>query len=140
MNKKVWIGAILVFVLLAIVDYLVHGVLMMSSYQPLVDDGTFRGMEDSKMHVFFLVRALQSFFFALVFSKGYEGKGSAEGIRYGIYMGVFAGVAFSYFAYGIFPLPYELAMKWFLYELLTWILAGLLIAQYWGVKPKTSGS
>jgi len=139
MNKKVWVGAVLVFVLFGLLDYLVHGMLMMSSYQPFVDDGTFRGMDDSKMHVFFIVRAFQSFFFALVFSKGYEGKGMMEGVRYGLYMGVFVGVAFSYFAYGIFPLPYNLAMKWFVYEAAQWILAGVLIAQYWGMKPKTAG-
>ena len=139
MNKKVWVGAVIVFIAFGIMDYVVHSVLMMSTYQSMVDSGTFRAPDDAKMHVFFLVRALQSFFFALVFSKGYESKGMAEGIRYGLYMGVFGGVAFSYFAYGIFPIPYELAMKWFLYELVQWVIAGVLIAQYWGMKPKASG-
>ncbi|HEY4612627.1 MAG TPA: hypothetical protein VII11_06560 [Bacteroidota bacterium] len=141
MNKKVWVGALIVFVLINILDYLVHGVLLTSSYQPIIDSGgPFRSAEDSKIYIFFINRAIQAFLFALVFSKGYEAKGMAEGIRYGLYMGVFVALTFAYGTYALFPLPYSLAMMWFLYEVVQWILAGILIAQYWGMKPKQQGT
>jgi len=139
MNKKVWVGAVLVFVLFGLLDYLVHNTLMSSTYQPLAESGVFRGADDNKVYIFFINRAIQAFIFALVFSKGYEAKGMAEGVRYGLYMGVFLALGFAYGTYAMFPLPYELAMKWFVYEVVQWILAGVLIAQYWGMKPKTAG-
>ncbi|MCI0708464.1 MAG: hypothetical protein L0Y80_13380 [Ignavibacteriae bacterium] len=142
MNKKVWVGAIIVFVVMVATDFLVHTVLLASTYQSIMDSGSspFRSPEDSKVYIFFITRAFQAFLFALVFSKGYEAKGMAEGIRYGIYMGVFLTVGTAYGQYALFPLPYNLAMMWFLYEVVQWIIAGVLIAQYWGMKPKAQMS
>jgi len=43
-----------------------------------------------------------------------EGKGLAEGARYGVIIGLFFGISQAYDSYVIYPIPYSLALKWFL--------------------------
>ena len=132
MNKKVWMGAGVVFVLLSILGILIHGVLLTSEYAKMPE--LFRGEQDMKMWLVFVVYAFIAYFFTLIFSKGYENKGIAEGIRYGTYVGFMMAVPMAYGTYGSMPITYALALQWFLYGMVTYILCGIALAFVF--KPK----
>lgn len=135
MDKKVWVGAGVVFVLLVVLGILIHGVLLQSTYATM--ESMMRPQEEMKMWIIFVVDAVVAFFFTLIFSKGFENKGIAEGVRYGFYIGIMFGISMAYGSYASMPIPYYLALQWFLYTIIEYIVCGIALAIVF--KPKTAG-
>jgi hypothetical protein len=79
-----------------------------------------------------------SFFFSFIFSKGYEGKGIAEGARYGLYIGIWMSVGMAYGTYGMVALPYFMALQWFLYGVVEYVVCGIILALVFGKKDTVS--
>lgn len=126
MNKKRFvITFIVVFVLLEFINYLVYNVIMMPSYESVKN--VFRPYDDlmSKMWIMYVADIVWSFFFVFIFVKGYENKGVGEGIRYGIYIGLFQSFIAAYAQYVVYPLPYSMALQWFIYGLIQMIILGI---------------
>ena len=130
--KKVLVGAVVVFVILEVLDFLIHGVILAPVYVATKD--IWRPDMMDKMWIMYIVTLVTSFFFALIFSKGYEGKGIVEGVRYGLYMGVMMGVGMAYGTYAMIAIPYSLALQWFLYAILEYMIAGIGVALVFGKK------
>ena len=84
--KKMLIGVVAVFITLELLDFLIHGVILMSTYAAM--QNVWRPDMMAKMWVLHVVKIITAFFFVLIFSKGYENKGIMEGLRYGFYIGM----------------------------------------------------
>jgi hypothetical protein len=69
-----------------------------------------------------------------IFSKGYEGKGIIEGAKYGLIIGLIVYLVGSYNQYVVYPLPYGLVLKWFIYGTIELIIAGIVLVFVY--KPK----
>jgi len=138
MNKKVWIGFIVVFVAMVVLNFIVHGLILSSTYQTVEVSKYMRPKADMDrlMWVYYIIYLIQSFFFSFIFSKGYEGKGIAEGIRYGLYMGLLLATPMAYASYATYPMPYSLAFQWFIYGIICYIILGILLAAIFGKKAK----
>lgn len=130
--KKVLIGAAAVFVAVSVMDYVIHGVLLTSAYE--ATKSLWREDMDSKMWIFSVVALIGSFFFSYIFSKGYEGKGIAEGARYGLYIGIWMSVGMAYGTYGMIAIPYSMAIQWFLYGVVEYVVGGIILALVFGKK------
>ncbi len=111
-NKTFWIGWVAVYITMQIIGFVIHGFLMTDSYEALGD--VFRPQEviNSMMGIMFVSSAFGLFLFCYIFTKGYEGKGIMEGVRYGALMGLFLGLPTSVDAYVIYPITQQLAMIW----------------------------
>jgi hypothetical protein len=133
MNKKVWIGFVVVFVVIAILEFIVNGVLLRGAYQETAQ--LWRPEAEMKVWLFFVVYAFQAFFVSLIFSKGYEGKGISEGARFGFYVGMLLAVPMAYGTYGAMPITYSLALQWFLYGLVEFVIVGIVLALVFGKQP-----
>jgi hypothetical protein len=133
MNKKGWLGFAAAFVTFEILDLVVNYLILGSTYASLK---VWRPDMNSKMWIFHLVTLIGSFFFAFIFSKGYEGKGIWEGVRYGTYIGIWLSVGKAYATYAMIAIPYSLALQWFIYGLIEYIIAGIVLALVFGPKPK----
>ncbi len=127
-TKKMVLAFIVVFVVLEITNYLVHGVILSSTYMSEEVKDIFRSDMSSNMWIIWVTDLIWSFFFVFFFVKGYENRGIMEGLRFGIYMGIFYGLVGSYQSYAMFPLPYSLAFQWFIYALIQFIILGLIAA------------
>ena len=130
--KKMLIGVVAVFIALEVLDFLIHGVILMGTYMAM--QSVWRPDMMAKMWVLHVVKIITAFFFVLIFSKGYEGKGLMEGIRYGFYMGAIVAAGFGLGTYASFPIPYRLALEWFFLSLAEYIIAGIVVAQVYGKK------
>lgn len=130
MHKKFWVGFVAVFVTMAIWQFVVNMVFLQGEYQ--ATSQLWRPMEEMKYGLFYVVYLIVSFFFTLIFSKGYEGKGVQEGIRYGFYVGMMMAVPMAYGTYGSMPIPYSLALKWFLFGLIEYMILGIVVALVFG--------
>ncbi len=134
MNKKVWLGFIATFVTLEILEAVVNSVILNSAYQSTKQ--VWRPDMMSKIWIFHLLVLIGSFFFAFIFSKGFENKGIVEGVRYGIYIGIWLSVGKAYGTYAMIAIPYSLALQWFIYGVLEYVIAGVVLAFVFGQKPK----
>jgi hypothetical protein len=132
MNKKLWLGFFAVLVVFEVVSFVVNGVLLMSAYE--ATKNIWRPDMMSLMWVFHVVMLIGAFFFVLVFSKGYEGKGIVEGMRYGLYIGIWMGVGFAYGTYAMIAMPYSMALIWFVTTVIQYVLAGIVVAAIFGNK------
>ena len=130
MNKKLWIGFIVIFIAMAVLNMIIHGFILSSTYQTDEVSKIMRPESEmnSMMWIYYVVYIIQAFFFAFIFSKGYEGKGIIEGVRYGLYMGLLMATPMAYASYAMYPMPYSLALQWFIYGMIQYIILGILIA------------
>jgi magnesium-transporting ATPase (P-type) len=138
--KKFWIAVVVVFVLAQLTGYLIHVVMLGPTYESEGIKEIFRSMEEmnSKKWIMWVTDLVWVFFFTYIFVKGYENKGLLEGIKYGIYIGLFIPFVFAYQSYVIYPVPYSLAFQWFLYGVIQCVIYGLVVAAIY--KPKEVNS
>ena len=134
MDKKLWIGFIVVYIVLALTNTLIHAVMLAPDYKVLADQGLMRGEEAGTIWIYFVTALFTAFFFTLIFSKGYRGNGIGEGVRYGIYVGLFLSVQMAYDSYASWPMPYTIALRWFLATVVQYVILGVIVASVYGKK------
>ena len=57
-----------------------------------------------------------------------------EGVRYGFYMGAIIAAGFGLGSYASFPIPHTLAIEWFFFTLVEYMIAGVVVALVYGRK------
>jgi len=82
----------------------------------------------SKMWIMYLTGAVWAVLFCYIFTRGYESKGPMEGVRYGLLIGLFIGIPFSYESYMVYPITLNLAHAWVVVSVVMSVIAGLLVA------------
>jgi len=137
MNKKVWMGFIAVYILLMAGNFLIHAVLLGPEYKASEwlwrPEAEFHG----KFWIVWVTGLFFSYFFTFIFSKGYEAKGIAEGVRYGLYVSLMMLLPAAYNSYAVYKdYPYSLSLKWFLFGTIEYIILGVVLAMIFGMKPK----
>ena len=130
--KKVLIGFVVTFILLEVLDILVHGVILMGAYQ--ATQNIWRPDMMQKMWILHIVKIVSSYIIAFIFSKGYEGKGILEGVRYGLYIGVLMSIGMAYGTYAMIAIPYSLALQWFIFGVIEYTIVGIALALVFGKK------
>ena len=133
--KKFWIGLVVVYLVGQVLSILIHAVWLGETYSSL--SSVWRPEADlvSKQWIMMVTAAVFSFFFCYVFVRGREGKGVAEGVRYGVVIGLFVGIPQAYNFYALLPIPYSLALKWFLSGIVSTMILGAIFAAIY--KPKS---
>ena len=116
--------------------FLVDGVLLMSTYNSI--QGVWRPDMTSKLWIYHVINIFTAFFFAFIFSKGYEKKGILEGVRYGFYIGVWMSIGMAYGTYAMIAIPYSLALQWFIYGVIEYVIAGGVLALVFREKPNAA--
>ena len=138
MNKKLWTGFIAAFIVYFLLDWVINDVLLKSSYMAEEVAKLMRPEADIQMWIFVVCDLFYAFFFTLIFSKGFENKGIMEGVRYGLYVGLMVSLPMAYGTYAVMPIPYTLALQWFLYGLVTNIILGVVLSFIF--KPKAAAA
>ena len=127
MNKKRFIiASIVIFVAILLLDMLEHGVVLMRAYEETTS--LWRENMNTLMWIMWLGNIVFSFLFVFIFIKGYENKGIMEGIRFGIIIGLLMNVVGIFSQYVIYPLPLLMAVQWFVYGLIRFVIYGILTA------------
>lgn len=136
MNKKLWIGFITVFIGTVLTNFIIHQLLLGGLYRSESMATLMRPVAEGQANLWihFVTAAIASFFFTLVFSKGREGKGIGEGVRYGFYIGMLMSIPMAYDTYAEMPIPYLLALQWFIYGVVQYIILGIIVAMVFSKK------
>ena len=130
--KKILIGFVAVFVTFEVLDAIIHGGILMSTYAAMPH--TWRPDMMNKLWILHFVKISTAFFFTYVFAKGYEGKGIMEGVRYGFYLGMIVSAGFAFGTYSMVDIGKSLAIQWFFYSLIEYIIAGVVVSLVFGKK------
>lgn len=136
MNKTFWIGFVVVYVAMQAYSFLVHQVMLTDTYESLAS--VFRPEAEmiDMIWVFWITSAVSIFLFCFIFTKGREGKGVVEGVRYGALMGLFFSVPQAIDAHVVYPIPGNLAGMWLITGVLAWIVSGAIFAAIY--KPEAA--
>ena len=137
-TKRFFLAVLIVFILFELTNYLIHGVILSSYYMTETVQQVFRSEEmmSSNMWIIWVTDLIWSFFFVLIFIKGYEGKGIKEGLKFGLYIGIFYSLVIAFQSYAMYPLPYGLTFQWFLFGLIQAVILGFITALIY--KPEES--
>jgi hypothetical protein len=127
-NKTFWIGLVVVFVIMQVIGFLVHQVWLTDTYAGLAS--VFRAEADMLDMMWLMMAASVGslFLFCYIFTKGYEGKGIAEGARHGLWMGLFVSLPMAIDQYVVYPLPSNLAVCWLVTGVVSFVIAGAVFA------------
>ena len=124
MVKKILLGGIAVFVAWEVIDFLIHGMILGATYASLPN--LFRPMGQMKMGLLAVVTLIGALAFAAVYGWFVNPKSQVTGVKYGLVWGFGGGVMMGYGTYGSMPIPYLMALVWFLGTWVEFTVAGLL--------------
>jgi hypothetical protein len=129
MNKKRYvISSIVVFVVLEILNYIIHVLILKGPYEATSD--LWRAADEMKSNMWIggIGDLVWSFLFVYIFSKGYEAKGWLEGLRYGVIIGLFLYIPMALGSYTVMPIPFSLSVYWFICGLIQITIVGIVAA------------
>lgn len=61
-----------------------------------------------------------------------------EGVRYGLYIGIWMSIGMAYGTYAMIDIPYSLALQWFIYGIIQYVVYGVLLSFVFGKKGTPS--
>lgn len=124
LKQTIW-AVITVFIAWSILDFLIHGVLLQSTYQATAN--LWRPEDEMKMPLMSFVTLIFSICFVCIYSYLIKPKSLASGIIYGAIFGTATGVSMGIGSYCYMPIPLSLAFSWFIGSFVEIILAGGIV-------------
>jgi hypothetical protein len=128
MNRTFWIGLVMLFVVAQVLGYLVHQVWLADTYEALASAFRPEAEMMDMMWIMMLTGLGVLFLFCYIFTKGHEGKGIGEGVRYGGLVGVLVGLPSAVDVYVVYPITAELSAIWFVTGVLSFMIFGAIFA------------
>lgn len=134
MNKKVLVGFVAVYIVVALCETIINMVLLADDWKSIAH--LMRPEDQQKIWIYFVTYIFLAYFFTWIFSKGYEQKGLMEGVRYGLAVAFMTVLPWTYGMYAAMDIPYLLTLKLFIFGTIELMLAGIVLAWIFGMKPK----
>ncbi|MGE5799823.1 MAG: hypothetical protein ACM337_05805 [Syntrophaceae bacterium] len=125
MKKKIFLAAVVVFVLWSVLDFIVHGVILKSAYTSTAS--LWRPMAEMKMGLMYVSVFIAALAFSAIYGFLVTKKSLMVGLTYGLLYGIAVGVGMGYGSYSMMPIPYSMALTWFLGSVIEAILGGVLL-------------
>ena len=125
MWKRSLAAVVVVFVAWSAMDFLIHGVLLKEIYETTAE--MWRPEAEMKMTLMQVVTAISSLAFVVIYGRMVGKKSLVAGLEYGLWIGILVGIGMGYGTYSYMPIPYHLALYWFLGTLARMLVAGLLV-------------
>ena len=128
--KRLILAVIVVFVAWQVLDFVLHGLILMKTYQETAS--LWRPMEEMKRGVMMLVCLVAATSFVVIYAGLVHTRSVATGLKYGLIFGAATGASMGFGSYSFLPIPLSLAFAWFIGSLVEYAVAGLLVG--WIVK------
>ena len=127
-TKRFIIAFVVVFVVLEVTNYIIYMGILHSAFSSDIYRNIFRPEEEMNgmMWISLLMDLIWSYFFAFFFVKGYENKGWMEGLRFGVYMGIFYMLVISVQFYVMLPIEFGLVLQMFIYSFIQVLILGVV--------------
>jgi len=125
--KKAIFATVAVFFTWAVMDYVIHGLLLGSVYASTPQ--LWRPMAEFKFGLNWFVVLVAAACFVYVYVFLIADRGLKTALTYGGVFGLGAGISMGYGSYSVMPIPYVLAFSWFVGTLVE-ALAGGVVAWF----------
>ena len=125
MLKRAVIATISIFVAWSALDFVIHGVLLQSTYEATAD--LWRPMGEMKMGLMYLVTLVFVACFVAIYTLLVGSKSLATGLKYGLLFGIGSGFSMGFGTYSVMPLPLNLPFTWFFGMVVEALVAGVLV-------------
>lgn len=122
MAKKIVLSIVVVFVGWGVLDFLSHEVLLKGAYEDTMQ--LWRPEADMKMTLMYFVSLVNATIFVLIYHRFVSNKSTMTGLKFGLMWGLIAGLSMGYGSFSVMPIPYSMALTWFLGALAKWGFAG----------------
>ena len=135
-TKRFIIAFVVVFVVLEVTNYIIYMGILHSAFSSDIYRNIFRPEEEMNgmMWISLLMDLVWSYFFAFFFVKGYENKGWMEGLRFGVYMGIFYMLVISVQFYVMLPIEFGLVLQMFIYSFIQVLILGVVTSLIYRAK------
>ena len=124
MTRKILIATLAVFVAWGILDFIIHVMILGSAYASTAI--LWRPMAQMKQILMYLVTFLSALVFVTIYARLISPKDLNRGLSYGLLFGLGAGLSMGYGTYSVQPIPYNMALIWFLGTTVKGTIAGLI--------------
>ncbi len=125
--KRFLLAGVSIFILWSVLDWGIHVVLLEEAYQETAE--LWRGPDEMKMVLMYIVGLLAALCFTGVYALLTNGGTTcSRTVAYGAIAGFGSAVGMGYGSYSVMPIPYSMALTWFLGVLAEGVLAGLILA------------
>jgi hypothetical protein len=123
MAKRMIVAIAAVFVTWAILDFILHGLLLRSTYE--ATSNLWRPMQDMNMGLIYLVTLVAAACFVLIYSLVAR-KSVRSGVVFGALFGLASGFSMGFGSYAYMPIPLALAFSWFFGTWVEAVIAGAI--------------
>ena len=135
-NKTFWIGFVVVYVVMQALGFVIHEMMMGDTYEKLASIFRPEAEMQDMMWMMLVSSAVTMYMFCYIFTRGYEGKGIIEGVRYGVLVSFLMAGALAVDVHVIFPLPADVASIWLVSGFVSFMIAGAIFAAIY--KPEAA--
>ncbi len=132
MTKKIIIATLAVFIVWSVLDFILHGIILASAYMTTAP--LWRPMEEMKQGLMYAVRLLSALVFVTIYARLIFPKNMNYSISFGVLFGLGAGISMGFGTYSVMPIPYSMAVGWFLGTLINSVIGGILLG--WLITEK----
>ncbi len=138
MNFKKWLlASLIVWILVFLLDLLIHGTILMGYYEQTADRWLSQSEMGARMWAMILGQLLFSLLFCAIYTKGLREGGLAEGIRYGLWIGLLLNLPVFFIRWSVEPLPGALLFLQSLFGLIATVIVGGVLGVVYGKVTKT---
>lgn len=120
--KRTLLGILAVFVLWSAMDFVIHGLVLASPYA--LTPQLWRPMAEMKTGLMYATVLIAAASFVGIYAWFIADKSVKTAVRYGLVFGIGSGISMGYGSYSVMPLPYEIALGWFVGSLIEAVAAG----------------
>lgn len=123
--KKFLLATLSVFVAWEVLDFIIHSVMLAQMYKDTA--ALWRPMAEMKMGLLIFVTLISSAVFCYLYDAFVKDKNMANAVKFGVIFGIGTGVGMGYGTYSMMPIPYLMALAWFLSSVVETTIAGLIL-------------
>jgi hypothetical protein len=125
MVKRTIMAVVAVFVTWAVMDFLIHGLLLQPTYEATAN--LWRPVEEMNMPLMYFVTLVFTVCFVAIYGLLVSQKSLVSGIRFGALFGLAIGISMGFGSYCYMPIPLTLAWSWFFGSLVEAVAAGAIV-------------
>ena len=126
MIKRFVLAVITVFVVWSVLDFVIHGIILQSTYQATAQ--LWRPMGEMKMGLMYLFKLVAAGCFVGIYALFVQPKTFSKGLGYGLIFGLGGGISMGLGTYSVMPVPLHLCLVWYLGFVIETVVGGLLLA------------
>jgi hypothetical protein len=124
MTKRIVRAVLAVFVAWTVMDVVIHVVILGKTYADTAQ--LWRPEKEMKMGLMRVVVLIASAVFVCLYAFFVGKKSVATALKFGLLFGLGTGISMGYGTYAVMPIPYKIAITWFLGTVAETTMAGLL--------------